>query len=93
MNSQLTIPQEEVITSSGTSFLLGVAGTGKTTALQQRLLHLLAEGETAYTILVMVAEPDRRESYLAALHQSGLGPYSELVITTYSSLMAIPSND
>ena len=83
---ELTIPQEEVINSAGTSFLLGVAGTGKTTALHNRLLHLLESGETAYTILVIVSEPDRRESYLNAVHESGLGPYAELSITTYNQM-------
>ena len=83
---ELTIPQEEVVNSAGTSFLLGVAGTGKTTALHNRLLHLLESGETAYTILVIVSEPDRRESYLNAVHESGLGPYAELSITTYNQM-------
>lgn len=83
---ELTIPQEEVVNSAGTSFLLGVAGTGKTTALHNRLLHLLESGETAYTILVIVSEPDRRESYLNAVHASGLGPYAELSITTYNQM-------
>lgn len=86
MEIELTIEQEEVIRAAGSSFLLGVAGTGKTTALQQRLLRLLANGETAYTILVIVSEPDREAAYLNAIHASGLGPYAELSITTYNQM-------
>ena len=86
MDINLTIEQEEVINREGTSFLLGVAGTGKTTALQHRLLRLLENGETAYTILVIVSEPDRRQTYLDVVHQSGLGPYAELSITTYNQM-------
>jgi superfamily I DNA/RNA helicase len=47
-----------------TSFLLGAAGSGKTTVLQHRLLHLLQQGEPAYNILVLVAEPDHRQPFL-----------------------------
>ncbi len=86
MDFELTIEQEEVIHAEGSSFLLGIAGTGKTTALQQRLLRLLADGETAYTILVIVSEPDRQAAYLNAIHASGLGPYAELSITTYNQM-------
>jgi ATP-dependent exoDNAse (exonuclease V) beta subunit len=57
---ELTPVQEEAIQAGKNSFLLGPAGTGKTTALQQRLLRLLADGEPAYTILVLVAEPEHQ---------------------------------
>ncbi len=83
---ELTIVQEEVVAAAGSSFLLGTAGTGKTTALQHRLLRLLAEGETAYTILILVAEPERRTGYLDAVQQSGLGPYAQLKMTTYNQM-------
>ena len=83
---ELTPTQAAVSEADGASFLLGPAGTGKTTALQQRLLHLLRGGEPAYTILTLVAEPEQREPYLEAIHRSGLGPYAHLTITTYSRL-------
>jgi hypothetical protein len=83
---ELTPVQEEAIQAGKNSFLLGPAGTGKTTALQQRLLRLLADGEPAYTILVLVAEPEHQRGYLTAVHQSGLGPYADLKITTYTQM-------
>ena len=82
----LTAVQNETIAANTHSFLLGAAGTGKTTALQQRLLRLLADGEPAYTLLVLVAEPEHQQEYLDAVHQSGLGPYADLKITTYTQL-------
>ena len=88
MNStfELTAVQAEAITADKFSFLLGAAGTGKTTVLQQRLLHLLQSGEPAYTMLVLVAELSHQADYLDAVHQSGLGPYADLKITTYNRL-------
>ncbi len=83
---ELTVMQQEAIAAMQTSFLLGAAGTGKTTALQQRLIRLLTMGEPAYTILVMVAEPDHANPYLDTVHQSGLGPYADLKITTYNQM-------
>jgi hypothetical protein len=82
----LTPLQEAASTSDKTSFLIGAAGTGKTTVLQQRLRHLLAQGEPAYTILVLVAEPAHADAYLQGVHQSGLGPYADLNITTYNQM-------
>jgi superfamily I DNA/RNA helicase len=83
---ELTAIQEEAVTADSTTFLLGPAGTGKTAVLQHRLLHLLQNGETAYTILVIVAEPEHQQNFLDTIHQSGLGPYTELKITTYNQL-------
>lgn len=83
---ELTVIQQEAIDAGQTSFLLGAAGTGKTTALQQRLIRLLAMGEPAYTILVLVAEPDHADPYLDTVHKSGLGPYADLKITTYTQM-------
>lgn len=80
---ELTPVQETAVTAPETSFLLGPAGSGKTTALQHRLLHLLQGGEPAYTILTLVAEPDHQQPYSDFLHQSGLGPYADLKIITY----------
>jgi superfamily I DNA/RNA helicase len=82
----LTAAQLALIEAEGSLFALGPAGTGKTTALQQRLLRLLARGESAYNLLVLVAEPERRQSFLAALHQSRPVPYAELSVLYYYEL-------
>ncbi|MEZ4594100.1 MAG: UvrD-helicase domain-containing protein, partial [Chloroflexota bacterium] len=79
---ELTPTQQAAIAAEQTSFLLGPAGTGKSFALQQRLLRLLQAGEPAYTLLVIVAEPEQASGYLDAVHQSGLGPYADLKIST-----------
>ncbi|MCB8985968.1 MAG: ATP-dependent helicase [Ardenticatenaceae bacterium] len=84
--SELTTLQQEAANSDQTSFLLGPAGAGKTTTLQHRLLRLLAAGEPAYTLLVLVAEPEHQQGYLEAVHQSGQGPYADLKITTYTQM-------
>jgi len=84
--SELTDLQQNAARSGQTSFLLGPAGAGKTTALQHRLLRLLHDGEPAYTLLVLVAEPEHQQGYLEAVHQSGLGPYADLKITTYTQM-------
>lgn len=83
---ELTDTQSAAIAADQTSFLLGPAGTGKTTILQQRLIRLLESGEPAYTILVLVAEPEHQQPFLDTVHQSGLGPYTDLEITTYNSM-------
>lgn len=83
---ELTPTQQDAIDAGQVSFLLGAAGTGKTTALQERLLRLLRSGEPAYTILVLVAEPEHQQGYLDAVHQSGLGPYADLKISTYNRM-------
>ena len=82
----LTETQQTATTATGASFLLGPAGTGKTTTLQHRLLNLLRRGEPAYTILVLVAEEDNRDSFLNFLHAHNAGPYADLKITTYTYL-------
>ncbi|MEW5985724.1 MAG: hypothetical protein AB1791_03735 [Chloroflexota bacterium] len=84
--TSLNATQTAAIQANETSFLLGPAGTGKSTVLYHRLLRLLQEGEPAYTLLGLVAEPEQRPGFLDALHQSGLGPYAELKITTYNRL-------
>ncbi len=82
----LTPLQREATRAGETSFLYGPAGTGKTTALHHRLLRLLRDGEPAYTILTLVAEPEHRAAFFDAVHNSGLGPYAELTVTDYSRL-------
>lgn len=86
VDMQLTPTQQEAAATPKTSFLLGPAGTGKSTALQHRLLRLLQQGEPAYTILVLVAEPEHQQTYLNAVHTSGLGPYADLKVTSYNRM-------
>ena len=83
---ELTLTQTDAVNANKTSFLLGAAGTGKTTALQERLLRLLRGGEPAYTVLVLVAEPEHQQNYLDAVHRSGLGPYADLNVITYNRM-------
>lgn len=82
----ITEIQRQVVTAGSTNFLLGPAGTGKSTALQHRLLRLLQAGEPAYTILVLIAEEEDRNRFLEFLHTQGAGPYADLTLTTYSYL-------
>ena len=81
-----TAEQIAAIQAGQSSFLLGPAGTGKSTALRYRLLNLLESGEPAYTHLVLIAEPEHDHPFLETIHESDLGPHSELQITTYNSL-------
>jgi hypothetical protein len=82
----LTVLQQAAVAAEGRVFLYGPAGTGKTTALRQRLLRLLHEGQSAYTILVLVAEPEHRDAFIEAVHTGGPGPYAELNVTDYTRL-------
>ena len=82
----MTDVQSAAISASGTSFWRGPVGTGKTTALQQRLVRLLELGEPGYTIMVLVAEPEHRQDFESAVRASGLGPYADLTISTYNQL-------
>ena len=78
--------QIAVAEATGSSLLLGPAGCGKSTALHQRLVQLLAAGEPAYTVLGIVAEPEHSQGFLDWLQHSGLGPYADLNITTFNIL-------
>ena len=78
--------QQEAVATGGASFLYGPAGTGKTTVLQHRLLRLLRDGEPAYTILTLVAEPEHRAAYFEAIHGLERTPYAEPNITHYPKL-------
>jgi len=81
----LTPTQKAVVFAGDSTFLLGPAGTGKSTALQHRLHGLLTSGEQAYTILVLVSETDHIARMLNAVRDPELGPQSELKIVTYSA--------
>ena len=83
---ELSSPQLEAVRAHGITFLQGPAGSGKTTALQQRIMRLLSQDEPAYTILTLVAELEQRDHYLTALHDAAVGPYADLKVITYTSL-------
>ncbi len=72
--------------AEGSSFWRGPVGTGKTVALQQRLVGLLEAGEPAYTIMVLVAEPEHEQEISAAVQTAGHVPYADLTITTFNHL-------
>jgi hypothetical protein len=78
--------QIAVAEATGSSLLLGPAGCGKTTALQERLVQLLAAGEPAYTVLGIVAEPEHSQAFLEWLQESGQRAYADLNITTFNTL-------
>ena len=82
----LTDAQQVAVSAESTLFLRGPAGTGKTTALQQRLLQLLRSGEPAYTVLILVADPTQRDNFSDIVRQSEIGSFSDLKITHYSQL-------
>ncbi len=67
-------------------FVRGPAGAGKTTALQRRLISLLAAGVPSYTVLTLLTEQDAAEGYRTALAEAGMGPYSDLHLVTFSGL-------
>jgi hypothetical protein len=78
--------QSAAISASGSSFWRGPVGTGKTEALKQRLIQLLEAGEPAYTIMVLVAEPEHRQEFEMAVQISGVGAYTDLTISTFNQL-------
>ncbi len=67
-------------------FLHGPAGTGKSSALQRRLISLLAAGISSYTILTLLPEPGAADGYRTTLAAAGLGPYADLQLTTFTGL-------
>ena len=83
---ELTALQDAAVNADGSSFLLGPVGTGKSSALQRRLVRLLDGGEPAYTMLVLVAEPEHRHAFEEAVMTSGLGPFADLKVTTFSQM-------
>ena len=83
---ELTPTQQTAITSDGHNFCIGPAGTGKSTVLHRRLLDLLKDGEQAYTMLVLVSEPNHRQDFIDHIQAADLGPTSEPSIYTFSGI-------
>ena len=67
-------------------FLEGPAGTGKTTAGVGRLLHLLAAGVPAGTILVVVPQRTLATPYYKALRRPELAAVGQVTILTKGGL-------
>lgn len=83
---ELTATQQEAVQSSGSSFLQGQAGTGKSTALLHRLRRLLQEGESSYAILILVSEASDRRRVFQFLEAAGLEEPRDLQVTTFTYL-------
>jgi hypothetical protein len=69
------LPQQDSIVSlapGNKTFLQGPAGTGKTTAAVQRLLHLLKQGVPGGSILVLVPQRTLATPYSTALRRNRL---------------------
>jgi hypothetical protein len=81
----LTPLQQAAATTDRSALLIGPAGSGKTTALQERLRRLLAAGEPAYTILILVADPDQRGRYERFIQSQGI-PWADLRLAHFSQL-------
>lgn len=82
----LTPLQQGIVTAAGSVFLHGPAGTGKTTIVHERLRSLLADGEPAYAILVLVADLPQRDQIVSFIQQSGPGAYADLKLLYYHQL-------
>ncbi len=67
-------------------FLSGPAGAGKSTLLAARLIYLLRQGVSAYSVLVLLPDRVARRRLHQVLQGVPLGPYGELSLHTYYSL-------
>jgi hypothetical protein len=83
---QLTQEQRTLIDHSGSLFLEGSAGTGKTTVAVQRMLHLLQNGVSADAILVLVPQRTLALPYHHALRTVDLPPGGQVTVTTMSGI-------
>ena len=89
-SGELSPVQEIIVATPFTAgqrlYAHGPAGSGKTTALQRRLISLLAAGVPSYTVLTLLPEPGAADACKRALSEAGLGPYSDLNLTTFTGL-------
>ncbi len=76
----------EAFKNRASTFLLGPAAAGKSSLLQQRLLQLIISGEPAYSILIIVSEPEHALRIVDFVKGSNVGPFSELRPTTFNGL-------
>ncbi|MBE2268592.1 MAG: ATP-dependent helicase [Anaerolinea sp.] len=71
---------------SGSIFLEGAAGSGKTTVGIHRLLYLLESGVPANEILVIVPQRALEYPFVDALRHADLAPGGQVTVTTFSAL-------
>ncbi|MFT5193561.1 MAG: hypothetical protein ACI9EW_002091 [Cellvibrionaceae bacterium] len=64
-------------------YLTGIAGSGKTTVIEERFRVLLEMGEPADSILVLVGDSAHRERFQAVADQSSQPALIDLTITTF----------
>lgn len=85
---QVTSQQQQIISAppTGSIFLEGAAGTGKTTAGTGRLRYLLESGVSADTILVLVPQRALSLPYRNVLQDSRRIPGGQVTIHTIGSL-------
>ncbi len=67
-------------------YLSGIAGSGKTTVLEERFSALLESGEPADSILVLVGDSAHRERYQSIADHSTQPALLDLTITTFFGL-------
>jgi hypothetical protein len=84
----LTEQQQPVVErpAEGRLFLTGRAGSGKTTAGVERMLHLLHSGVPAESILVFVPQRTLATPYYEALHSPDLPPGGQVTVLTVGGL-------
>ena len=84
----LTTEQRQLVEApvGGTTFLEGLAGTGKTTAAVERLKRLLGLGIPAATILVLVPQRLLARPYLQALRSGETPPGGQTTIISLGGL-------
>jgi len=86
--SSLTDQQRQLVQSpaEGRVFLEGPAGTGKTTAAVNRLLHLLQSGVAARSILLVVPQRTLAAPYTDALRRPSVDAGGQVTVFTISGL-------
>src|SRR3970040_116291 len=86
--SKLTIEQLDLIQRppSGTVFLEGPAGCGKTTAAVERLVHLMDQGIPASSILLLMPQRTLAAPYYQALNTPGVMAGGVVTVLTVGGL-------
>ncbi len=74
--------------AAGPLLVLGGAGTGKTTVLAERFLHLVANGAPPESLLVLCYSTAAADALRAQLEDRLPGAYEELAVTTFHGFCA-----